>query len=86
MASDNDFDAAKWALLPEAQCADEAAIAREGFLPSARFTGSRPGYAFKRGPHGVGYYVDAEQAIATYVNGSTVTMKDVIDACGEPGG
>lgn len=31
----------------------------EDFQPSQRFTGSRPGYVFKLGPKGQGYYKDA---------------------------
>jgi len=28
------------------------------FQPSSAFVGSRPGYVFRNGPHGLGYYVD----------------------------
>lgn len=29
------------------------------FIPAKKFTGAKPGYVFKKGPEGVGYYVDA---------------------------
>jgi hypothetical protein len=29
------------------------------FIPSKSYTGSKPGYVFKRGSQGVGYYIDA---------------------------
>lgn len=31
-----------------------------GFVPSSHFTGARPGYVFKKGPQGTGYYSDAK--------------------------
>ena len=59
VASRNDFAQAKAALLPEEEApplpASGAAV--EGFFePSAKFAGARPGWSFKRGPLGVGYY------------------------------
>ena len=34
------------------------AAASGAFVPSETFAGARPGYVFKQGPDGVGYYVD----------------------------
>jgi hypothetical protein len=31
---------------------------QQGFIPSTTFAGARPGYVFKTGSQGVGYYVD----------------------------
>ncbi len=36
------------------------------FLPSPTFQGSRPGYVFKRGPYGVGYYLDPLQQMVCH--------------------
>ncbi|KAG2495424.1 hypothetical protein HYH03_006371 [Edaphochlamys debaryana] len=36
----------------------------EGFIPSAKFNGPRPGFVFKKGPTGLGYYRDAGPAAA----------------------
>ena len=33
------------------------------FVPSATFAGAQPGYSFKNGPHGVGYYRDGRVAM-----------------------
>eukprot|EP00425_Heterocapsa_triquetra_P022664 CAMPEP_0195128394 /NCGR_PEP_ID=MMETSP0448-20130528/139097_1 /TAXON_ID=66468 /ORGANISM="Heterocapsa triquestra, Strain CCMP 448" /LENGTH=61 /DNA_ID=CAMNT_0040166195 /DNA_START=45 /DNA_END=227 /DNA_ORIENTATION=- len=33
--------------------------ASQDFQPSSTFQGARPGYAFKLGRHGQGYYLDA---------------------------
>merc|ERR1712113_1162560 len=37
---------------------------REYFEPASSFQGARPGFAFKMGPRGLGYYRDAKQEIA----------------------
>ena len=59
----NDFARAKAALTPAAEAAPPlppAGARIEGtFEPSAAFDGARPGWIFKRGPLGVGYYRDA---------------------------
>ncbi len=34
------------------------------FIPELKFTGKRPGYAFKRGEQGLGYYYDSVQGVA----------------------
>jgi len=39
------------------------------FQPSASFDGPRPGYAFKMGPQGVGYYPDARSALEARKSG-----------------
>lgn len=36
----------------------KAKASAPAFMPSAAFTGRRPGYVFKRGAQGVGYYED----------------------------
>jgi ribosome biogenesis protein BMS1 len=36
-----------------------AAAAGEVFIAAMQFSGARPGYVFKKGPKGVGYYTDA---------------------------
>ena len=36
----------------------ESAAVVAGFIPSSSFTGVRPGYVFKKGISGVGYYPD----------------------------
>ncbi|KAG2491590.1 hypothetical protein HYH03_010157 [Edaphochlamys debaryana] len=43
-----------------AAAADGGAAARP-FVPSAKWAGAKPGYAFKKGPQGVGYYLDPKQ-------------------------
>ena len=73
ISSGNDYDAARWSLMPEpppdvsdpAGGGDEneshaAPAAVPGlFEPSAKFAGGRPGWLYKRGPMGTGYYRDA---------------------------
>ncbi|PNW76852.1 hypothetical protein CHLRE_11g478966v5 [Chlamydomonas reinhardtii] len=34
------------------------------FVASKKFVGARPGYAFKKGPQGIGYYLDPKQPLA----------------------
>jgi hypothetical protein len=68
MANGNDYDAARWALLPEPDGeagtsgveSPPAARAVPGvFEPAAKFAGGKPGWMFKAGHLGVGYYLDA---------------------------
>lgn len=40
----------------------------ESFQPSAKFDGARPGFAFKLGPHGLGYYRDLKQEVKLSVD------------------
>jgi hypothetical protein len=39
---------------------------RGEFIPAATFTESKPGYVFKKGPKGVGYYKDAAETTTTF--------------------
>ncbi|KAF5838557.1 BMS1-like protein [Dunaliella salina] len=41
------------------------------FLPSPHFAGPRPGYFFKKGPSGLGYYLDAPASSAPHQQAST---------------
>ena len=49
-----------------AAAADKVAAAEKAgkplFVPSASFAGAKPGYAFKSGDRGLGYYLDLESA------------------------
>ena len=59
IAAAGDYDAAKAALFPDAQPAAPTADERrvDGYFePCDQFAGGRPGWVFKRGPHGTGYY------------------------------
>ena len=42
---------------------DVAAATQDSFIPAARFAGARPGWTFKAGPQGVGYYRDESAAV-----------------------
>lgn len=42
--------------------ADDAPALSGPFVPSAAFVGARAGYAYKMGPKGLGYYLDAPSA------------------------
>ena len=63
---DNNYDAAKGSLMPEAapsECGCESSGAIDGvFEPCEDFAGGRPGWMFKRGHLGTGYYRDAPMA------------------------
>ena len=70
-----------WLEREEAQDGDEARVTRRAaaaptrdqpgglavgeFIAAASFGGAKPGYAFKSGPKGMGYYLDAAQQSAT---------------------
>merc|ERR1712146_793975 len=41
---------------------EQAAAHGSSFIPSSAFAGARPGYCFKTGPEGLGYYEDPVQA------------------------
>ena len=56
----------------DATAGDEA-IASLNFEPSATFTGSKPGKAFKRGYLGQGYYTDMEQSDDAFEPSATYT-------------
>ena len=65
VASGNDYDAARAALMPKPpepevgpDDDDAPSASSDAFEPSRRFAGARPGWVFKRGPLGVGYYRD----------------------------
>ena len=71
IASAHDYDAARWALMPtppEADCssccAPPSAPVPGVFDPCEKFSGGRPGWLFKRGPLGSGYYRDAPMQVA----------------------
>ncbi|EFJ43959.1 hypothetical protein VOLCADRAFT_121361 [Volvox carteri f. nagariensis] len=49
----------------------DAAAAAAKFLPAKKFDGARAGYAFKKGPQGLGYYSDVKDAAAAGVVGAT---------------
>ena len=64
----NDYDAARWALMPELAPPEEPAAPSTGccgeavpnvFEPAPKFDGGRPGWLYKSGPLGTGYYRDA---------------------------
>jgi hypothetical protein len=64
--NDNNYDEAKASLLPAEEEPAEAPLAEPSphaaipdiFEPCRQFTGGRPGWVFKRGPLGNGYYRD----------------------------
>ena len=74
----HDYDAARWALLPSPPGtttvqteSSEEALGRPSsepidgvFDPAPRFAGGRPGWLYKRGPLGVGYYRDGPLSVA----------------------
>jgi hypothetical protein len=41
---------------------EQEAAAAAGFIPSPRFSGVKPGYVFKKGPQGLGFYRDVAAA------------------------
>jgi hypothetical protein len=43
------------------------------FIPSAEFTGARPGYVFKRGSGGMGYYTDLPLSAAMAISAAAAT-------------
>ncbi|PRW50835.1 U3 small nucleolar RNA-associated 14-like protein A [Chlorella sorokiniana] len=45
----------------QAQQADGGAAPQPAFVKSKAFQGARPGYVFKKGPQGMGYYLDAAE-------------------------
>ena len=59
---------------PTASVAPPAAASSSSssFVPAATFAGARPGFAFKAGPQGVGYYREGEEeseAVTTFTGG-----------------
>ena len=69
IAHDNDYEAARVSLLPElvaakSQCAAGCAIPGV-YEPAAKFEGGRPGWMFKKGAHGLGYYHEGAMAAST---------------------
>ena len=46
--------------------AQESVAKKPRFLPAAAFEGAKPGYLFKRGDEGVGYYLDVAVAVAPW--------------------
>lgn len=42
---------------------DHVSEGRDPFLPSKSYNGSKAGYVFKKGPQGVGYYVDVKPVV-----------------------
>ena len=58
IASQNDYDRAKASLMPDAILSQApSGVAIEGvYEPAEKFDGGRPGWIFKSGPHGLGYY------------------------------
>ena len=99
VAHANDYDAARWSLMPNPPGADDgdgnadgsgdgsssAEPAKVGcggcaanassaalpgvFEPAPKFVGGRPGWLYKRGPLGVGYYRDAPMNVAVAKEG-----------------
>lgn len=82
IAHGNDYDAARWSLMPNPNgaapsqthcCTDDghaASAAVPGtFEPAPKFAGGRPGWLYKRGPLGVGYYRDAPMSVAVKQDG-----------------
>lgn len=49
---------AKDAPAAPAAAAAEPAVVADDFIPASRFEGAKPGFAFKLGKHGLGYYAD----------------------------
>ncbi|KAL4451864.1 hypothetical protein ABPG75_007526 [Micractinium tetrahymenae] len=50
---------------PTPGTASDAELAAEDFLPADSFEGARPGYAFKLGDQGLGYYLDSRPSGST---------------------
>jgi len=71
----HDFEQAKASLMPappeaEACCLPPTGAAVDGlFEPCAQFAGGRPGWIFKSGPCGVGYYRDAPMQVSARKDG-----------------
>ena len=57
--------------------ADSAPSLSGPFVPSAGFVGARSGYAFKMGPKGLGYYLDAPSPAAA---SGALTSQSAADA------
>ena len=66
IASHNDYDKAKASLIPNAVQSQAASGVRiEGvYEPAAKFEGGRPGWMFKSGPNGLGYYKSEDPLVA----------------------
>ena len=58
IACQNDYDRAKASLMPDAVLSQApSGVTIEGeYEPAEKFDGGRPGWMFKSGPHGLGYY------------------------------
>ena len=82
IAHGNDYDAARWSLMPNPNgaapspthcCTDDGRAASAAvpgtFEPAPKFAGGRPGWLYKRGPLGVGYYRDAPMNVAVKQDG-----------------
>ena len=54
----------------------------QDFMPSRKFNGAKPGWAFKLGAHGCGYYRDCEPiAVSQQRPGRTVLQLDSLLSC-----
>jgi hypothetical protein len=40
----------------------DSSCAQQAFIPTASFTGPQPGFTFRNGPHGTGFYIDQPAA------------------------
>lgn len=52
----------KFYLPPCLRCWRQSAV-QGTFIPAQRFEGKKLGYMFSKGAHGLGYYMDASQAV-----------------------
>merc|ERR1712039_42272 len=57
------------ALQKEEELKEEAGDSRVAFEPASSFQGARPGYAFKTGARGLGYYLDPKQQVKGQIKG-----------------
>ena len=68
-------------LAPEQQHGNQnVAGAPAGFQPAASFAGARPGFVFRAGPAGTGYYPDTGAPVALAGYSSTTTYPPVVAA------
>ena len=71
MAHGNNYDAARWSLMPNPEGASKFEATKPAacssppddgtFDPAPTFAGGRPGWVFKLGEYGSGYYLDVAQ-------------------------
>ncbi len=69
-AAEAEQPAAAEALASDLPAAAGPAAAADDFIPASAWEGAKPGFAFKLGKHGLGYYADAHPSANTDSSGS----------------